>query len=241
MTLDGTKERKDNSTATPGESSGGTKGTSKDKGKVFTDAQIAKIKSDAAAEAGRQRKAAEQERDSLKQDLQSTTSRLDALEREQDESRLAEARGDPDQLRAYQKEQELKKLERQVTELQNDLTRREGQLKEERTQLDKDRGVVSIAYIAAKHGLETEELESLGISDPDTLEKVAEKLATAKPKEPGTGEEGGEGGEETTPGGEEFTPDSGVTTGGGEPTREQLEKMSMGQYAAYVTKRDEKK
>lgn len=216
-----------------------SKGTPKDKGKLYSEAEIAKIKSDSAAMSdGRRAKAVEKERDTLKQELQATTSRLDALERERDESRLAEARGDPDQLRAYQREQELRKLERQVTEMQADLARREGQLKEDRAEVDKDRGVVSIAYIAAKHGLETEELESLGISDPEALERVAERLAAAKPK--GEGGEG-EGGEGKGEGEGEFTPDSGVTTGSGEPTKEQLEKMSMGQYAAYVQKRDEKK
>jgi len=238
MELDETTgTEQDTSSGKPGQSSGSKGGTtSKDKGKLYSDAQIAKIKSDAAAEAGRQRKAAEVERDTLKQDLQAATSRLDSLERESNESRLAEARGDPDQLRIYQRDQATTKRDREVTARERDLTRREEQLKADRVEVDKDRGVVSIAYIAAKHGLETEVLESLGISDHDTLEKVAEKLAAALPKAPGTGEEGGEGGE-----GEPFAPDSGETTGGGEPTQEQLEKMPMGQYAAYVQKRDEKK
>lgn len=218
-----TKTRQDNSTAAPGGSSGkGSGTTSKDKGKLYTDAAIQKIKSDAAAEAGRQRKAAEQERDTFKQDLQSTQSRLDALEREANESRLAEARGDPAQLRTYQREQTVVKRERQVEERDRDITRREGQIKTDRDDLDKDKRVVSIAYVAAKHGLETEELESLGISDLETLERVAEKLAAVKPVET-TGEE------EETPGGEEpLTPDSGATTGGAEAlTVENVEKMPL--------------
>lgn len=228
-----------------GQSSGSKGGTtSKDKGKLYSDAEITKIKSDAAAGAGRQRKAAEQERDTLKQDLQSATSRLDALEREQNESRLAEARGDPDQLRAYQREQDTKKREREAGDKEGDLVRREAQLKSDLDELAKDKGVVHIAYTAAEYGLDEEELKSLGISDPDTLDKVAEKLAAAKGKGTGEGEgegegaEGGEGGE----GAEEFVPDSGEGTGaGGEPTAEQLSKMPMGQYAAYVQKRDEPK
>ena len=86
---DGTKERKDTSSGKAGQSSSETKGTSKDKGKLYTDADIVKMKSDAAAEAGRLRKAAELERDTLKQDLQSTNTRLDALEGATNESRLA--------------------------------------------------------------------------------------------------------------------------------------------------------
>ena len=209
--MDGTEERKDTSSGQSGQSSSETKGTSKSKGKVFTDAEITKIKSDTAAEAGRLRKAAEKERDTLKGDLQSTVSRLDSLERERDESRLAEAEagGNPDELRSYRREQAVTKRDRQVSDRERDLVRREEQLKSDRLAIDADKRVISIAYIAAKHGLETEELESLDISDPDTLEKVAEKLAAARPK---TGE-----GEEETPGGETeeaFVPDSGETIGG---------------------------
>ena len=213
----------DTSSGNAGQSSGSKSGTtSKDKGKLYTAANISKIQSDAKSEAGRLQKTAEQERDTLKEQLQSTTSRLDSLERERDESRLADARGDPDQLRTYQREQGITKREREVEAKESDYARREGQLKADRAEVDKDKSVVSIAYLAAKHGLETEELESLGISDPETLEKVAAKLAGAKPaKEP----ELGEGGEEES----EFTPDSGEGAGGGAGalTTESIEKGSI--------------
>lgn len=233
-----TKTGQDTSSGATGQSSGSKGGTtSKDKGKLYTDAQIAKIKSDAAAEAGRQRKAAEQERDSLKQELQTTTSRLDTLEREVNESRLAEARGDPDQLRAYQRDQATTRRERELADRERDLNRREEQLKTDRAELDKDRGVVSIAYVAAKHGLETEELESLGISDQDVLERVAEKLAARKSAESGNGEDGK--GEET-PSGEatELMADSGEGVGGeaGALTSENIESMSMGSLEKAIEK-----
>ncbi len=209
---DETKEGKDKSSAAPDDTSGGPKGTSKDKGKLYTEEAIAKVKSDAAAEAGRQRKTAETERDTLKQDLQTLTSRLDELGRERDESRLAEARaGGPDTLSAYQKEQGTTKRERELQDQIRDMTRREEQLKADRIEVDKDRSVVSVAYLAAKHGLETEVLESFGISDPEVLEKVAEKLAGAKPVKTELGE-----GEEI-PSGEapELIADSSEGTGGG--------------------------
>ncbi len=200
-----------------------SKGTPKDKGKLYTVAEIDKIKGDSAKMGqGRAEKVAEQEKGALTQELQSTKGRLDALESQVNESRLAEARGDPDQLRLYQRDQAIAKRERDVESRDSDLTRREGQLKTDREEVDKDKGVVSIAYIAAKHGLETEELESLGISDHDTLERVAEKLAAAKPKGEGEGE--GEGEE-----GEPFVPDTGETTGSGAGalTVESVEKSSM--------------
>jgi len=238
--MSGTEEQKNTSSAESEQSSGGTKGTSKDKGKLYTDAQIHQIKTSAGAEAGRLRQSAERERDSLKEQLQSTTSRLNALESAMNESRLAEARDNPELLPIYQREQTLTRREREADELQRDLARREEQLKIDRADVDKDRGVVSIAYIAAKHGLETEELESLGISDHETLEKVAEKLAVAKPKEsePGEGEEGGEGGE----GEGEFTPDSGEGTGGGAGalTTESVEKMPIASLEKAIEKAGQK-
>jgi len=237
--MDETKNTgQDPSSGKTGQASGGKSGSTSKKGKLYTDAEILKIKSDAAAEAGRLRKAAEQERDNLSQELQATKNRLDSLEKEVNESRLAEVRGDPEQLRLYQREEVLKKRERDLEERLSDLARREAQYKSDKAQLDKDKSVVSIAYIAAKHGLETEELESLGISDPDTLDRVAEKLATGrKGAEPGEAEggdaEGGEG-EVETPGGESFTPDSGVTTGSvGALTDEQIANMTPEQYAAH--------
>ncbi len=210
---DETKESKDKSSAEPGDTSGKPKGTSKDKGKLYTEEALAKIRSDAAAEAGRQRKVAETERDTLKQDLQTVTSRLDVLSREMEESRLAEARaGGPETLSAYQKEQGTTKRERELQDQTRDLTRREEQLKADREAVDKDRSVVSVAYLAAKHGLEVEELESLGISDPEVLGRVAEKLAAGKPAKTEPGLEG-----EEIPSGEapELIVDSGEGTGGG--------------------------
>jgi len=178
----------DTSLGKTGQSSDGKGGTtSKDKGKLYTAAQITKIESDAAAKAGRLQKAAEVERDTFKKELESTNSRLDSLEREVNESRLAEARGDPEQLRIYNREQAVVKRERQAGDKERDLASREEQLKSDLETLATDKGVVNIAYIAAKHGLETEDLEDLGISDPEALEKVAEKLAAVKTK--GEGED----------------------------------------------------
>lgn len=211
---DETKGSKDNLTAEPGGSSSGTKGTSKDKGKLYTEEALAKIRSDAAAEAGRQRKAAELERDALKDRLEATNSRLDNLEREQNESRYAEARaGGSETLSAYQREQATIKQEKELQDKIRDLARREEQVKADREAVDKDRHVVSVAFLAAKHGLEPDALESLGISDPEVLERVAERLAGAKPaKEPGSELES-----EEIPSGEapELFSDSGEGTGGG--------------------------
>lgn len=212
----------DTSSGKTGQSSGSKGGsTSKDKGKLYTDAQIVKIKSDSAAEAGRLRKAAEEERDTLKQDLQSTKSRLDALERETGESRLAEARaGGDDQLRIYQREEAVRKRERQADERDSDITRREGQVKADRAEVDKDKGIVSVAYVAAKHDLDPERLEKLGITDPEALEKVAEELAAAG-KPPETEEEKTAREAREAAGEEKLELDTGEGSGSGEKTEQE--------------------
>jgi len=116
-----TQSGRDTSSGKTGQSSGSKGGTtSKDKGKLYTAADILKIQNDAKSEAGRLQKVAEQERDSLKGQLQTVSNRLDELDRKADEDRLAEARGDPDQLRIYQREQAIKERERQVASKEAD-------------------------------------------------------------------------------------------------------------------------
>lgn len=202
--MSGTEEQKNPTSAESEQASGGTKGTSKDKGKLFTEAQIHQIKTSAGGEAGRLRQAAERERDALKEQVQSVTKRLSSLESEVNEARLAEARGDPESMRTYQRELAITKRERTAEDRDGDLLRREATLKTDRETIDVDKGKVAVAVLAAEHGLEVADLESLGITDYETLEKVAAKLAASKPKPKGEGEE-----EE-----EEQEFDTGETTGG---------------------------
>lgn len=243
MQEDETNEtNQDTSSGKPGQSSGSKGGsTSKDKGKLYTGAQIKKIESDAAAKAGRERKAAEDERDTLKTSLESTTRRLDALELEQNEARLAEARGDPDKLRAYQQDQDRAKRQRTLDDKEADLTAREAKLKTDRAAVDTDLGVVNVAYVAAQHGLKTEDLEGLGITDQEALEKVAERLAAAGPKGEAEGEGEGEGEEEGAAAAEELSPDSGEGTGAGPKTltTEGVEKSSMSDIEKALDKAEE--
>jgi len=223
---------KDETTGTPGTNPDGTpkdetKGTPKKaKGKLYTEAEIAKFKSDAAAMGqGRAEKVAKQEKEALTQELQDTKNRMDALEREVNETQLAEARGDSTKLRAYQREQATTKREREVADKERDVARREAQLKSDREEVDRDKGVVSVAYVAAKHGLETETLEELGISDMETLEKVAARLAAAG-KQPETEEEKTAREAREAAGEEGIEPDAGETAGGA-GTLEALEKANV--------------
>lgn len=212
MTMSGTEERKNTPSDESEQSSGETKGTSKTKGKLYTDAQIHQIKTTAGGEAGRLRQAAERERDSLKEQLQSTSDRLNTLESERTESRLAEAQDNPEAARLLLREEALKRRTLQVEETLKDITRREGQVKADRTKVDEDRAVIDVAYVATKHGLAVERLEKYSHLDHETLEKVAEDIAAGKAPSPL-----GEGAEDEEP----IVPDTGETTGGGQLTEQQ--------------------
>ena len=208
---------KDDTKGTPADASernskDDSKGTpKKDTGKLYTQAAIDKLKSDAAAMAqGRAEKTASQEKTALTSELQSTQSRLDALEAQVNEARLAEVRGDPEKLTAYQRDQATTQRERRAADQEKDIARREGLLKADREDLDKARGTTAIATIAAKHGLAPERLEKLGISDLETLEKVAEEMKPAPVKdESGKDDEG------------KLNLDSGDGSGSGESTEQE--------------------
>ena len=223
-------------TGTPGDES--KKGTPKDKGKLYKAADIDKIKSDAAKMGqGRAEKVAEGAKEALTEELTATKSRLDALEREARESRVAQARGDPAAMRLFQREEIVEKREREAETKERDNTRQAGLLKTEREEFEANQSVMSVAYIATKYGLAPERLEKLGIKDPEALEKVAEEIA-AGTKPEGKGEdalkqeyealetdEAKEAFVVAHPGfsaeGGEFHADSGDDSGKGEPTEEQ--------------------
>ncbi len=205
-----------------GSSKDDSKGTpKKDKGTLYSKEAIAKLKSDSASMGqGRAEAIAKQEKAALTLELDSIKSRFDALEDQGNEARLAEARGDPAKLTAYQLDQANRKRERAVTDSEADMVRREGLLKTGEEALKESQGSASIAIVAAKHGLKTAALEELGITDPEALEKVAVKLAAAgKPPETPeekTAREAKEKAEET---GLELDP--GVNDGSGELTEKE--------------------
>jgi len=235
---------KDETKGTPGTNPNGTpkddsKGTpKKDKGKLYTVAQIDKLKSDAAAMGqGRAEKVANQEKEALTSELQSTKGRLDALEAQERETRLAEARGDATKMHAFQSEEALAKERRQVEEDRKDLTRQQGQLKTAQEELKQGQGTMSVAYIAASHGLKVEDLEEFSDLSPEALEKLAVKLAAAAGGK-GKGEDADrqayqaletdaereafvEAHPDFEPEGGEFQPDSGEGSGQGELTEKQ--------------------
>jgi len=236
--MDETEDTKGLSSETPGQASKGGEGTtSKKEAKTYTESEVEKIKSDALAAAGRldtdlaNKKA---DLDARQEAINARQAEIDEQERQRDAAELAAAKGDPELMRVYQDKQSQKQasasieaqkadIKRQQAEVDRSKAEHEAEIKAAReTMLE-----VKIWQIATKHKVDPVALKNLNLATAEQIEEVAKVM----PKQPGEGE--------TT---EELSIDSGVTSGGqGEPTREQLEKMTVAQYAAWVAKRDEKK
>ncbi len=206
---------------------------------TFTKAQVDKMLSDAKAEAGREKarlakeaEVSKQEAARLREDFQSTNSRLNALQDRIDQAELEKARDDPQLVKLYQARRELETEKRNVEVEKRRVAAEAAQVKTEREAMESQNRGAQIAARAAKHGVEVSELTELGITDMAVLEKVAGKMSKGKGKDT----------EKPVPAGKpeaiNFRPDSGLSAGGmGEPTPEQLDKMSIEQYREWSSKR----
>ena len=197
--MDETKETaQGNSEKTTSGSEAGT--TSDKKGKTFTEEQVQKSLSDAKAEFGRERVTLTKERDALKSDLESTTSRLGDLEKRINETELEGIRDNPELLKAYQQRQDLGTKAKALEVKERELAQREAQIKADVDTIASERKGATVASTAVKYGLNIEVLDSLGVDDPEALDKVAAAIVAGKPK--------------TSEGGEGIIPDSGMSSGG---------------------------
>lgn len=208
------------------------KATSKSGKKVtMTQAEIDKIKSDAKAEEGRKWKKVETERDELKTNLTTLTTRLSSLETEARNRAYEEARssGDSNALTLFQRNEDLAKRERLIAEKETEIRRRELQAQENESSFNTRKAKLVVPSIAAKYGLKTEDLADFNITDEETLDKIAQRISGKKPEvetEPET-EEG-----EQKP----FEPisfqSSGAAVKGKIKTVEDVQKASVDQIAA---------
>ena len=186
MLEDGAKTAQD---ALSGDESGKTsddksKQTSKKaKDEVLTPEAKAKLISDAKAEEGRKWKQVELERDQLKGQVGTLTDRLDTIESRQSAVALEEAGKDPTgtALARVQAEAALRKRENEVQGRENTVARGEAQLKADQEAFTSESGETIVATIATKHGVDPAKLAAYGITNKDTLEKIAADLAVAKP------------------------------------------------------------
>jgi predicted nuclease with TOPRIM domain len=180
--------------------------------------------SDSLAEAGRAKKAVEVERDSLKSQLATVNTSLKDLEEAKDQLQkdMDElSKDDPDKAKLAQR---LKELDASLKSLKADRSKLEAEKLEhgETVKLATETlAEIAIWEIGAKYNLDPVMLKSLNLP-VDQTEAVAKSIGTVPKPEPPT---------------ETLIPDSGVTSGGGEPTAAQLEKMTPEEYAKWASKR----
>jgi hypothetical protein len=225
-------------------SEGEAQGTSTKEARTYTEEELnkatEKAKNDALAAAGRDAKKLSDWEASLKaqqSETEGTRAEISKIQEQIDQAELEAARGDPAKLKELHAKKSYKNM-------LADLETQKKELAKQRQQLDRDKAETAetvkaaqqhqmetkVYEIAAKYDLNPEDLKA-GIKDLNlTTVEQAEALAKRLGRLP-------EGEKKTT------IPVSVPTSGGrhGEPTQEQLEKMSMEDYAAYVKQRDAKK
>lgn len=164
------------------------KGTSKE-GKPITLPQkdYQKLKSDAEASAGRAKDLAttRAERDTLTGQVQTLTSRLEAVETESRNRAFDEARrsGDSGAIQAFERTDRLNQQEKTLIDGQAELKRGQLQLRADQEELSRTQVTLTIPKIVAKYKLDEAaqtHLEELGITDEDALDKVAARIAGTK-------------------------------------------------------------
>ena len=243
--MDGTEKQGDALQSTAGQPlPGEPQGTSGSKAKTYTEDEFNTRLSDALAAKGRDDKTLsdrEATLNSRQEGLDARQAEIAEQERQRDAeelevARIAATKGDSEPMKIYQD----KKTQRKLVD---DIGTQRGDVKKEREALDRDKAEhaaeikaaretqmeIKIFEIATRENVDPQKLKDLNLPTVEQIEAVAKVL----PKLPAKGED-------ETP--EGLSVDSGVTSGGqGEPTKEQLEKMPMAQYAAYAEKRDAKK
>ncbi len=155
----------------------------KDKGEVLTPEAKQKLISDAKAEEGRRWKQVEVERDQLKNEVGTLTTRLDDIETSQRARAYEEARSDPsgNAIRAVQAEESVRAREKKMQEREAEANRREAQLKADRDTFNTESGESMVSIVAARHGVDLERLTKLGITDKAALESVAADMKANAP------------------------------------------------------------
>jgi len=177
--------------------------TSKEGKKVsITQAAYDKLKSDAEASAGRAKELtkAKSERDTLKGQNESLNTRLTNLEAQSRNTAREAARSsaEPSAMATFERTEALNQRERELDEGQTELKRGQLQLKADQEEVGRDKGVLTIPKIVAKYKLDEDaqaHLEGLGLTDEETLDKIAARLAGTKaiPESLAEAEEGAEG------------------------------------------------
>ena len=197
-----------------------SEGTSQKKApRMYSQDEVNKLLSDQASEHGRTAK-------SLKAQLASAD--LTKTERDELKLRLDEILGikdDPDGKAAY-----LTQWEKDLKQQDSGLKERESKVSQWEKQKQEAEKLSQVTGIAKEIGVDPKELQrkvdEMGVTALSGIKFVAETMAEGKAAE------------KDVPG---FKPDSGIGAGGGgEPTVDQLDKMTPEEYAAYHERREKK-
>ena len=200
--------------------------------------ELQKRISDAKAEEGRKWKKVETERDDYKKQLDSITSRLNELETDRRNKAYEEARNTGgDALTLFQRNEDLTRRERAISDKEADVRKRELQLQENEDSFNTRRAEMLIPSTAARYGLKPEDLEDFkGVTDEAVLDRIAQRISGKKPE----AEETPEPEEEGNP----FEPISFQSSGAAVKrkitTSEQAEKASMDELAEQLVKKPSK-
>lgn len=189
--------------------------TSKEKTKTYTTAEINKIRSDAAAAAGREAAKYKAEVESLREQQKTLSEQLAELQAKTEEAELETVRNDPDKLKIFQTNKTLRKQQAELAEREARLAREKAE-HEANIKAYQDWKLNQTAEdLAKQYGVPKDVIIKLS-STPEQMTAIAETLA-ANMKQPVTPPKG----------------DSGVTIGGANAryTRQQLDDMSMAQYS----------
>jgi len=182
---------------------------------AYTEEQIAKIKSDAAAEAGRRRKAAEVERDELRNQFDDLRGRLEQMEKEKEEAMFNAVKDDPTKAKLFQEQQNLRLRSRKIEEIEKELKKKESELQESIRTINEERFASKVDILSNRYDMSVDEIMELGITDPTVLEKVVKRIALSAKKEEAEEEES-------------FIADSGRSVGGNMVlNNKNIEKMSV--------------
>jgi len=242
--MDGTEGKKDALQLDAEQSPPDGQETPKKEAKThYTDEEVKQLIQEDRVARGRDAKTLTDWEASLKTqqaEIDDTRTEIAKIQEQIDQAELEAARGDPARLKELQAKKSYKTL-------LADLETKKKELQKDRAVFDHDKAEQAETVRAVQETQLEVALWKIGAKykvDPvilkDTIKDL--KLTTVEQAEALAKRLSGTAGERPPEGETEFNPITGVTVGGqGEPTQEQLEKMSMAQYAAYVAKRDAKK
>lgn len=198
------------------------KATSKEGKKItLTQAAYDKLKSDAEASAGRAKELtkAKGERDTLKGQNEALNTRLTRLETDSRNAAREAARSSdqPSAMVQFERTEQMNQREKDLDMRETTVKRRELQVEADEGEVGRTKGTLTIPKIVAKYKLSEDDqtyIEGLGLTDEDTLDKIAARLAG---KEALSKTETEEGTEELTEV-KEYEPISTESTGAREQT-----------------------